>query len=293
ARYSGENSFGPDRQKATSRVMTLYTGFELTKSSEVLVDIESAGGRGLSEALGLAGFTNLDVVRNPTLGSTPYVARAMFHKVIALTRETEPAERNFLSLMTEKPEKRIEIYAGRFSMADFFDINPVGSDSHLQFMNWTVDNNGAYDYAADTRGYTYGAYIDYDSRRWALRFAEALMPKVANGIDFDWNLRHSRAENVEFQVVPNLWRDHQTTIRLLSYVNHANMGSYREAIDAFLAGIGDTPDIEAHRQQGRRKYGFLFNGDQYLTENMRVYSRMGWNEGHNESFAYTEVNGSA
>src|SRR5262249_44003755 len=141
ARYSGENSFGPDRQKATSRVMTLYTGFELTKSSEVLVDLESAGGRGLSEALGLAGFTNLDVVRNPTLGSTPYVARAMFHKVIALTRETEPAERNFLSLMTEKPEKRIEIYAGRFSMADFFDINPVGSDSHLQFMNWTVDNN--------------------------------------------------------------------------------------------------------------------------------------------------------
>ena len=38
------------------------------------------------------------------------------------------------------------------SLVDFFDINPVGSDSHLQFTNWTVDNNGAYDYAADTRG---------------------------------------------------------------------------------------------------------------------------------------------
>jgi len=36
-------------------------------TTEVFLDIESAGGHGLSEALGLAGFTNLDVVRNPAL----------------------------------------------------------------------------------------------------------------------------------------------------------------------------------------------------------------------------------
>jgi len=38
-------------------------------------------------------------------------------------------------------------------MNDFFDMNDVGTDSHSQFLNWTVDNNGAYEYAADTRGY--------------------------------------------------------------------------------------------------------------------------------------------
>jgi len=43
--------------------------------SELVLDVESAGGAGISQALGLAGFTNLDVVRNPTLGSAPYVAR--------------------------------------------------------------------------------------------------------------------------------------------------------------------------------------------------------------------------
>src|SRR6266568_4589016 len=67
--------------------------------------------------------------------------------------------------------------------------NSVGSDSHLQFMNWTVDNNGGYDYAADTRGYTYGAVVEYQSPAWGARFAEALMPRVANGIQPDWELR--------------------------------------------------------------------------------------------------------
>src|SRR5207248_224314 len=104
----------------------------------------------------------------------------------------------------------------------------------------------------------YGAIVDYENRNWSLRFAEALMPKVANGIDMDWNLRRARAENLEFQIEPSLWREHKTTLRMLSYLNHANMGSYREAIDAFKEGREPAPDIEAHRKQGRRKEGFGF-----------------------------------
>jgi len=290
AKYSSENSLRPEREKATSRVLSLYTGFQLANSSEVLFDVESAGGRGISDALGLAGFTNLDVVRNPQLGSTPYIARFLFHQMIGLRSEIMHVQRNFLSLIQEKPEKRIEIYAGKMSLPDFFDVNSVGSDSHFQFMNWTIDNNGAYDYAADTRGYTYGAIVDYEDRDWGIRFAEALMPKVANGINLDWNLRRARGENLEIQVQPSIWRAHQTTLRLLSYLNHANMGSYREAIDAFLEGRDPEPNIEAHRRQGRKEYGFLFNGEQQLTENVQIYTRAGWNEGRHESFAYSEVN---
>ncbi len=292
AKYGGEHSLQPAREKATSRVLTLYTGVQVTKSTEILFDVESAGGRGISDAFGLAGFTNLDVVRNPALGSKPYLARLLFHQTIGLGGEVGHAERSFLSLMPEKPEKRIEIYFGKLGMADFFDTNSVGSDSHLQFMNWTIDNNGGYDYAADTRGYTYGAIVDYENKKWAVRFAEALMPKVANGIDMDWNIRRARAENLEVQAQPSLWRGHKTTLRVLSYLNHANMGSYHEAIDAFVQGREPEPDIEAHRVQGRRKYGFGFNGEQQLPESVRAYSRLGWNEGHHESFAYTEVNSS-
>src|SRR5262245_4174378 len=117
-------------------------------------------------------------------------------------------------------------------------------------MNWTVDNNGAYDYAADTRGYTWGAVVEYHDSRRTIRFGEMLMPKVANGLALDWNLSRARAENIEFE-----WRgpaigDRNGTIRLLSYVNHANMGDYREAVDRHISGVDPVPTIENTRQQG-------------------------------------------
>jgi len=166
------------------------------------LDRGAAGGHGLSEAFGLAGFTNLDVVRNPSLGSAPYLARVMVRKIIRLAPDDVDAARTPLSFSPKLPSRRLEVRAGKLGMVDFFDLNAVGSDSHLQFTNWTIDNNGAYDYAADTRGYTWAAIVEYASRLWSVRFAEALMPTVANGITFDWNLSRSRGENLELELHP-------------------------------------------------------------------------------------------
>ncbi|HEY6329965.1 MAG TPA: carbohydrate porin [Blastocatellia bacterium] len=289
AKYSGPNSFGPKGENATSHVFTLYTGYELTKRTEVLFDLESAGGKGLSTALGLAGFTNLDVVRNPQLGQDPYVARLMIHEVIPLSGETVEADRTPLSLFTELPARRLEIRIGKFRMPDFFDINDVGTDSHLQFLNWTVDNNGAWDYAANTRGYTDGALVEYEDRSWGVRFAEALMPKVANGIFLDADLGRARAENLELEIRHSLLKHKKGTLRLLGYLNHADMGSYRTAIDNFLSGTTPTPEIDIHTPLTRTKAGLGVNFEQEVSSLARVFFRGGWNDGRNESFAYTEV----
>ena len=291
ALYSGPNSLHSDGQTAISHVVTLYTAYRFNSSTEVLVDVESASGHGLSEALGLAGVTNLDAVRNPSLGIAPYLARAEIHKVFALSSEDRDADLNpTTSILTKVPVRRLELRAGKMSTADFFDVNAVGSDSHFQFLNWTADNEGSYDYAADTRGYTYAAIVEYQDRNWGLRFAEGLMPKVANGPQLDWDLARARAENVELELRPQFVKDHRTVLRFLSYVNHANMGSYREAIQAFLNRTDPQPDITAHRRQGRIKYGFGFNFEHEITKTLRSFGRAGWNEGQNESFAYTEVN---
>jgi high affinity Mn2+ porin len=187
ADYSGKNSLSPNFEEATSRVLTLYTGVRLDNSTELLVDVEEAGGAALSTGLGLAGNTDLDIVRNPTLSKAPYLGRGMIHKVFALSKDKVENQRSWLSLFDKLPRRRLEIRFGKFSMPDFFDINSVGSDTHLQFINWTTDNNGAWDYAADTRGYTVGATADYEDRNGGFRFAEALMPKIANGIDLSGN----------------------------------------------------------------------------------------------------------
>ncbi|HKF21184.1 MAG TPA: carbohydrate porin [Candidatus Angelobacter sp.] len=291
ALYSGPNSLRAQGETATSHVVTLYTAYAFNRSTEVLFDLESASGRGLSDALGLAGITNLDAVRNPTLGIAPYIARAEVHKVFALSSEEEDQERiPTNSILTRMPVRRLEVRAGKMSLVDFFDVNPGGSDSHLQFLNWTADNNASYDYAADTRGYTYAAIVEYEDRNWGLRFAEGLMPKVANGPDLDFNISRARSENVELELRPQLVKERKTVLLFLSYVNHANMGSYGQAVQAFLNGTTAQPDIVATRRQGRIKYGFGFNFEHELAKNVRAFGRVGWNEGQNESFAYTEAN---
>src|SRR5271169_6105521 len=87
ALYSGPHSLRPNYEKATSRVLTLYTGVRLNNSTELLVDIEEAGGDALSQGFGLAGNTDLDIVRNPSLSKAPYLGRGEIHKAFALSKD--------------------------------------------------------------------------------------------------------------------------------------------------------------------------------------------------------------
>jgi len=293
AAYSGPHSLRSTAESATSKVYTLYLGYELTPTTAIYLDAESAGGTGLSSAFGLAGFTNLDVVRNPSLSATPYLARLMIQKIIPLSNERVEADRDELHLFASLPARRIEIRAGKFGLPDFLDVNSWGSDSHLQFLNWTVDNNGAWDYAANTRGYTDGLLIEFVDRWFAVRFAEALMPKIANGIYLDADLARARAENLEIEATGNRLFGRPGAIRLLSYVNTADMGNYEQSIADFRAGLTPVPDITFTRRQGRHKYGFSANLEQQITFNLGLFGRLGWSDGRNESFAYTEVDRTA
>jgi high affinity Mn2+ porin len=310
--YEGANSLLQRGEYKTSLLGTIYTGFELHKGpryqTEALYDLESSGGRGISEALGLAGFTNLDVVRNPQIGSKPYTARIQLHQIIGLTDEMTDQERTFSAFGTKVPVRRFDLRAGKLSLPDIFDANGPGSDSHLQFMNWTVDNNGAWDYAAETRGYTYAVVAEYDDKAWSARYAVALMPTVANGANLNWNLRQARGENYELTTTESplatLLRRlgakdkkgaaQPGTVRLLGYINHGNMGLYRNAVNQALheRALGDAsavPVITAHTPGVTTKYGVGLNFEQNLTDDIRTFGRFGWNEGQHEDYCYTEV----
>ena len=300
SKYNGRNSFGvqpwphaqvtrASSEAAISGLGTVFLGYRPTRTTELILDPEMAVGGGLSTALGIAGFTNLDVVRNPTLSHLPYIGRAELHQLIPLSSVWEPNEdRGPISQFVMVPRHRLELRAGKMSTADVFDINPSASDSHMQFMNWTVDNTGAYDYAADTRGYTYGFVAEYQGPYVELRYGLMLMPKVANGLDLDWHVSNSRGDNLELELKYSRRPDWHGTLRLLGYLNHAGMGSYADAIAASEAS-GLAPDVTASRKAGRLKGGFGINEFQELGPLFRAFVRIGWNDGKNESFAYTEV----
>jgi len=292
AQYTGTNSLTPWAQSATTHVLTLYTGYEIAHWTEGFCDIEYATGGGIGHAFGLAGYTNLDAVRTVNgaqLSTAPYLARLILRQIIPLSDELVEEERDELHLATSVPVRRIEIRFGKFSLTDFFDLNAWGSDSHLQFLNWTVDNNGAWDYSANTRGYTDGVLLEYDDHWFSARFAEVLEPKVANGINLEADVAEARSANLEFDATGKLIAHRAGTIRFLSYLNTANMGNYQKTINEYLAGPRTSPpDITSTRRQGRHKYGFGLNFEQEITPVIGLFGRLGWDDGHNESFAYTE-----
>ena len=116
---------------------------------------------------------------------------------------------------------------------------PTGTDSNLQFLNWTVDDNGAWDVASNARGYTDAAVVEYDDRSHSVRFAEALMPKVPFGQYLDADLARSRSENLELEARGKHLLHRHGVVRGLVFLNHADMGSYRCSDAEFLDGHDD------------------------------------------------------
>src|SRR5208337_4064178 len=118
--YEGPNSLIDDFETKASEVATLYLGYQwhanTRYNTDFIVDIENAGGRGISQALGLAGETNLDEVRNPTLSIAPYLSRGEIHQIVGLTNEMTEQDRGPFALATKVPARRFEIRVGKMSL---------------------------------------------------------------------------------------------------------------------------------------------------------------------------------
>jgi carbohydrate-selective porin OprB len=257
---------------------------------QAYLDVEMIRGNGVAHATGFAGIPNGDVIRQGTvdLGSGPYVARAFLRYTLPLGGEgRDTLARAMDQVPTIVDARRLEISAGKLAATDYFDLNRYANTTRLQYMNWALFNNTAWDYAADTRGYTNGVTIAWIHPRWTVRVGSFQMPSEANGNQFDPDLRRARGDNAELTVlVPAT----ATVVRLLGYVNHGRMGNYDNAV-AIARANRATPDITADRQPGRSRSGVGLNLEQPLADDGETgaFVRLGWSDGRNESFVFTEV----
>jgi high affinity Mn2+ porin len=201
------------------------------------------------------------------------------------------------SMRSQVPERRFELYMGKFSLADFMD-SCCGADPHFGLLNWGSNSNLAWDYGADTRGYDYAIMAEYLDPLFAVRFVEGLEPTVANGLDLDWRFDRDHCENLELEVHGNIIDDWRGKLSLLGFFNHAHMGSYEDSLRLFFSGQGDAsvPDItqtERPRNRARTKYGLIVEAEQEITKMFRVFAGFGINDDKNESWAYAECANSA
>jgi high affinity Mn2+ porin len=287
APYTGPLSLRDYRETDVSLTTTLFFDMRLAPNLQLVFDPEIAGGRGFSGVNGLANPSNGELPRVATATPKPYIARLYLTYDFGFGSEKEHVESDENQLAGDRPMVRYTITAGRFSLTDFFDNNAYTHDPREQFMAWGVMYNGAWDYAADTRGYTWGWVHEFHTRNWSLRYASAAEPTVANGSHFDRRLFVDRADNFEGERRYSLG-GHKGTIRLLEFLNHTHSGSYAAAI-ALGEQTGTTPNVDAVKRYGTLKYGTGVNLEQEATKDVGFFVRLGWGDGKTQDFAFTAI----
>ena len=284
AAYTGPHSLPTNPENDTSITSTLFLGLRLRPGTEVYLDPEVSGGKGIGNALGIAGFANGEIFRVGDPSPTLTVARLYLQQVVGLGERTEEAGDGPNQVGGPLPEERLVLRAGRFSLADYFDDNAYSHDPRTQFMNWALMSSGAWDYPADTRGYTWGLTAELRSPEGALRAAAVQEPLSANELQLDPHVFRAHGLTVEGERALRIGGRRGTT-RLLLFLNEARMGSYQETLDTPGFGL----DVTRSRGYTRTKYGFASSSDLELSDALGVLLRLSWNDGRNESWAFTEI----
>ena len=284
APYEGQNSLEDRREVRGSYTTTLYLGRSLWEGGEAYADLEAFAGAGVSKVLGLAGPPNGETYRVDSTELKAGLARLFLRQTWDFGGSDEAIAGDQNQVAGRRSSRRLVLTAGKFSGTDVFDGNAYSHDPRTQFNNWTMWANAAWDYPADTRGYTWGVALEWYRDDWALRFGSMMEPKEANELQLDHQVDRAHGEVLELE------HDHELdgrkgAVRLLAFENHARMGVYRDA----LALDPAAPDVTATRAPGRVKYGFGLNAEQALTEDLGAFLRAGWNDGRTESWAFTEV----
>ncbi|MFI5151757.1 MAG: carbohydrate porin [Chitinophagales bacterium] len=289
APYSGQNSLQPASEKEYSVTSTLFIGRKLWKGAALYFNPEMAGGSGISRTLGIAGFPNGETFRIGDPEPTVYIARIFLRQHIALGgSQIEEAEDASNQVHEKIPSSRITLNFGKFCLADFFDDNIVSHDPRTDFMNWAFMNNGAYDYPANTRGYTLGFEAELVKPQWALRVATALVPTYANGPDLDEHYFKANGETLEFEK-PYALGKKKGKIRLLGYFNVSKAPYYNEVVAEKENGTDSSLDVIYGKSYGGKKFGIGLNAEQELNESVKMFLRGGWNDGKTPSWAFAEI----
>jgi high affinity Mn2+ porin len=289
--YVGANSLTPSQSRETVTA-TFFFACRLWQGSTLVVNPEYAQGQGLNLTHGVAGFPNGEATKAGSLPGKVDIARIYLSQVIGFGGEQEDVADAKNQLVGKRDISRLTISFGKCAADDFFDDNTFTHDPRNQFLNWSIWESAAWDYPADAKGYTAGAVVELNQKMWALRYGAFLMPRVANGISLQTNLARALGEVVEYEQRYSIPGDHIGKVRLLAYVNHANMGSYQDAIDEFRANPTAPANITLSRAS-RLKYGGAINVEQELTQDLGIFLRLSLNNGATESWAFTEVDRSA
>ncbi|WP_179415644.1 carbohydrate porin [Mucilaginibacter sp. E4BP6] len=284
ASYSGKNSLSTLGETQTSITSTLFGDARLWKGADFVFDPELSGGSGLSKTTGIAAFPNGETFRVGSTEPAIYIARLYLRQTFEWGKEKDTITDDQNVIAGFRSKHYFTIAAGKYGLADFFDNNNFSHDPRMQFMNWALMDNGAYDYAANTRGYVLGLYTELGQPDWTLRFSLTMVTTTANGAVWDAKVLKANTQNIEYERRYTIGGQ-KGTVRVLGYLNNGKFGNYAEAI----AQNPKAPNVDSTQAYGRHKVGFGISADQYITSDLGVFAKASYNDGHTETWFFTEI----
>ena len=288
APYSGANSLASNDGKETWDA-TLYLGRRLWPGAQLWIDPEIDQGFGLSDTLGVAGFTSGEAYK---VGFTnPYlrIQRVFVRQTFDLGGATETLESDLNQFGGSQTANRVVVTVGKFSVSDLFDTITYAHDPRNDFMNWSLLDAGTFDYAADAWGFTYGAAVEWYQGRWTVRVGLFDLSAVPNSIELDRDFD-------QFQVVYELEHRHQLRgqpgkLAVVGFVSRGRMGRYDDAL-ALAAETGGPPSTADVRRYGSRP-GVNLNVEQQIAPDVGIFGRVGWADGSVEPYEFADIDRTA
>lgn len=266
SRYEGVHSLGAARALSYSFTGTASLGLHLAGGTDLRADVELVQGVAFSELGGLGGPTNGELQK--TAGPTPTVYRARLYGRREWTMDAD----------------RIVLTAGNFAVGDVFDLNPLAHDARTQFMNWALLTHGAYDYAADARGYTWGAAVEWSRGDWTARAGRFAMPRESNGLKLDGQFMRQHGDQIEVEHRHRVGGQ-AGALRALVWRNVARFGRFDEAL---AATGGSAPSLDGVRRR-QAKSGWGLSAEQRFGADLGGFARVAASDGRAEPYAFTSI----
>ena len=288
---SGPNSLGPRADRMFTFSATGHWGLRLDSGAELYLNAEMAAGEPFTKNLvGLGGFTNGEITR--AAGTTPklYLQRLFWRQTWNQGGEREWLASDFNQMARWVDKNRFVLTVGNFSTLDVFDDNAYAKDPRTQFMNWSHWTYGAYDYAADARGFGWGVAAEWYRGNWVYRLARMTGPRKPNELQVDWDLLRHYGDQFEVEHAHTL-NEQPGKLRLLAWRNRAVTASFNDAT-AYLHNAPQGTDPQTFfqvRSSEKTKYGLGLNLEQALSTDVGVFLRAMKADGRTETYAFTEI----
>lgn len=273
-----------DNDKSYTLSATLFVGTKLWKGAELYYNQEMFQGTPFSRQLvGLGSFNNGELQKGSYIPAVYYTARAFIRQTIGLGGGEEFLEDGINQIAGYADKNRLVLTYGKVASLDFFDQNTYSHDPRTQFFNFAIWSMGAYGYAADPKGFTYGVVGEWYHHDWTLRAGRLAIPVVPNTMDLDYTLSQDYTDQVEVTHQHKLWGQ-PGAIRALVFQQRAFMASYQDAISQYYQQPNNVaPNILTARFGEKTMWGYGLNIEQAVSQDIGVFARWSWNSGNTET----------